>query len=313
MYPTAGGDDRITTARLPKREAPVGMLRKWRSGSVARGAAGENRTLSFLVCRMRGFERLVESYAADPDGLCRIVRRGTTVLADVVRAHGGTVDRAFAGGFSAFFNAPREASDHVIKACECALAMLAAMAEVNRKIANGADPLRIGIGLNSGSAVFGDFGTEDRPHFAAIGLPVQRADALEQLSASYGTAILTGPGIEKDAERRFAFLHVDHQSDGEGAPLPISALLAPPLSRSHPKFLALKSFHAHIFDAFRARNWTQARNLVGQCRALSEANPVLYDFYRDRIAHYEANPPAPDWNGNFLPAMGLSDAPANCR
>ena len=81
------------------------------------------------------------------------------------------------------------------------------------------------------------------------------------------------------------------------------ALLAPPLSCAHPKFLALKSFHAHMFEAFHARNWSQARNLIAQCRALSGANPVLYDFYLHRIAHYEANPPAADWNGILMPVQ----------
>ena len=302
MYPTAGAEDRTKKTRFSKGRASVSILRKWTRNSGLRNAAGQIRTLSFLVCRIRGFEGLVASYAADPEGLCRFVRRGTAPLADAVRAHGGTMDRVFAGGFSAFFDAPRETGDHTLKACECAAAMLAAVEELNRRQA-GAEPLRIGIGLNTGPAILGNFGTEDRPHYAAVGRPAENADTLERLSATDGATLLVGHTTPRQTARSFAFLQVDHFSDGEGDALPVSALLAPPLSCAHPKFLALKSFHAHMFEAFHARNWSQARNLIAQCRALSGANPVLYDFYLRRIAHYEANPPAADWNGILMPVQ----------
>ena len=37
-----------------------------------------------------------------------------------------------------------------------------------------------------------------------------------------------------------------------------------------------------------------------EAQTLSGANPVLYDLYLKRIAHFSAHPPAPDWNGVFL-------------
>jgi adenylate cyclase len=279
MHPATGADNPAKKPRLSQREAAVAILRRWKRGPEPRSAIGETRNLSFLVCRIRGFDALVASYAADPEGLCYLVRRATTVLADAVRAHGGIIDREF----------------------ECALVMVAAADELNRKAA-GAPPLNIGIGLDTGLAILGDFGTQDQPHYAAVGPAAERADASERLSGPYGAAILAGPGIERQAERSFAFLQVDLRADGEGAVSPVCALLGPPLSHGNPKFVALKSFHAHIFEALKARNWKQAQNLVAQCRALSQANPVLYDFYLQRIAEFQLNPPPENWNGTLLPA-----------
>jgi adenylate cyclase len=296
MNRTAGVEHRTNKKRSSTREAPLAILRKWTRNSALRNIAGESCTLSFLVCRIRGFEQLAVSYEADPDGLCRFVRRGATLMADAVHAHGGTIDRVFAGGFSAYFNATPETDAHAPKACACALAMVLAAEEVNAKSA-GSDPLRIGIGLNTGSAIIGDFGTEDEPYYAAVGSAAERADALERLSSLYGTIILAGPAMEKKAGRSFPFLQVDLQTDNAGEPSPVWTLLAPPFSRSHPKFLALKSFHARLFDALRARDWQQARAVVAQCHALSGANPVLCDFYLQRIAHFEAHPPEDAWNG----------------
>jgi adenylate cyclase len=220
-------------------------------------------------------------------------------MADSVHAHGGTIDRVFAGGFSAYFDEPKV---HAHRACECALSMSAASERLSQKLPEG-DPLRVSIGLDTGPAIVGDFGTEDRPYYSAVGRAAQRAGTLERLSMTYGAVVLAGPAVERDAEQSFPFLHVDHHVEAGGETSPVWAMLPPPLSRSNPQFLALKSFHARIFEALRAQNWDESRNLVAQCRALSAANPVLYDFYLQRISHYQANPPRADWGGVLIPAI----------
>ena len=85
-------------------------------------------------------------------------------------------------------------------------------------------------------------------------------------------------------------------------PATIYALLGTPVSRANPKFLALKAFHERIFQAYRAGEWDKARGLIEQCRGLSGANPVLYDFYLKRIAHLESHPSSADWGGRLEPA-----------
>jgi adenylate cyclase len=257
--------------------------------------------VSFLACRLRGLEAFVESHATNPEELCRLVRRYSTILTNTVLDHGGIMDQMIAGGFSAFFDTPSEESHHAVVACACAIAMLAEADALHRS--GTGEALGIAIGLSTGAVVLGDVGTEDHPHDAAMGRPVEMAATLERLCAVYGARILTSPTTWKAADRSFPFLHMDYLADGKDKALPIYVLLPPPLSRSHPKFLALKSFHAHIFEAFQTRNWDRARNLVAQCRALSEANSVLYDFYAERITHYEANPPRPDWTGALMPAQ----------
>jgi adenylate cyclase len=302
MYPTTGHENPAKKNRFAQRDAAGAILRRWRRGSEPPSTVGETRELSFLTCRIRDFDRLVAAHAADPEGLCYLVRRAATILADTVRAHGGIVDREFAGGLSAFFGGLRESGEHAVKTCACALAMVAAAEKWNSN-AGGAAPLAINIGIETGPAILGDFGTQETPHLAAVGLPAERADSLARLCGPCGMTILTGPGIAKQAERSFAFLQVDRRADADGATSAMCALLGPPLSHGNPKFVALKSFHTHIFDALVARNWKQARNLVIQCRALSQANPVLYDLYLQRIAEFQANPPPEPWNGTLLPAQ----------
>ena len=304
MYFTAGARVRAEKLRLLKRQVSPAVLRELRRHPQLMDLTAQTRTMTFLVCRIRGFDTIAESFAGNPQGLSQLVRRAITPLVRAVHAHGGTVNRMVEGGLSAFFNAPLDDPNHAVHGCECALAMLETLDDVNRALASvPSEPIGIGIGINTGRGIVGDFGTAGQPDYAAMGPAAGWADTLERLSSDYGAAILAGNAVRAQAERSFAFLEVDLVPAGQNKPLPLFALLGKPLSRASPKFLALKSFHEHMFEAYRAQHWNEARALLVQARALSGANAALYDLYLQRIAHYEAHPPAANWNGIFTPAQ----------
>jgi adenylate cyclase len=304
-----GGRVRAEKKRLLQRQVSPAAMRKIQRSPELLDLSAQTRTLSFLVCRIRGFSDVAESFAGDPEGLSSLVRRAMTPMVQAVYDRGGTLNRMLPGGLSAFFNAPLEDPDHALHACECALAMLQALEKVNRALEQGRHPdgtpfdsIAVGIGLNTGAGIVGDFGTEEQPDYAAVGRSAEFADEIERLSGNYGTAIIAGAATQTQAERSFAFLEVDVLPKEKGEPLPLFALLGTPLSRANPKFLALKAYHEHIFQAYRAQEWAKARTLIAQCRSLSGANPVLYDLYLQRIEHYETDPPPANWDGIFTPA-----------
>ena len=270
----------------------------------------ETRTISFLVCRIRGFAELAESFAEDPVGLAQLTRHAMTPIARAVLDRHGTVDRVMPGKLTAFFNAPLDDPQHAIHACGAALAMIEAVEKVNRTLeltlrANGAPiaSIDIGVGINTGEAVVGNFGTDGEPVYTATGRAIRVAGAIEHLSTAYGSAILVGGATRTLVERNFAFLEVDHVALDPREALPLFALLGTPLARANPRFMTLKAFHDRIFESYRAREWDKARALIEQARALSGANPVLYDLYLQRIAHFEAHPSGGNWTGGFAPAM----------
>jgi len=305
----SGGRVRAEKKRLLQRQVSPAAMRKLQQTPELLDLPGQTRTLTFLVCRIRGFSDIAESFVSDPKGLSGVVRRAMTPMVQAVHDRGGTINRMQPGELSAFFNAPLDDPDHAVHGCECALAMLQAAEKVNRVLEQGRHPdgtpfdsIAVGVGLNTGPGIVGDFGTDEQPDYAAVGKTAALAGQLEELSGNYGSAILAGAATQAQAERSFAFLEVDLLPRGLGDPVPLFALLGTPLSRANPKFMALKSFHEHIFQAYRAQEWAKARNLIAQCRSLSGANPVLYDLYLQRIAHYESHPPAANWNGIFTAA-----------
>jgi adenylate cyclase len=249
--------------------------------------------MAFIECRIRGFDALADSFGHDPTTLAKWVRRVMTTLVEPVHAVEGAIAVLFPGGFSACFSSP----DHTRHAFNAALGMIAAADRLNQ---TSEPPVAIGIGIATGVGILGDFGTEDRPLVAAIGHGANVAAALAKSSAAYGVAMLAAPAPQEAAEPLFAMLQVDNLPSPEGQAAPLYTLLPPPLTRGHPKFLALKAFHAHILEACRAREWQLAKEKIAQARALSGANAVLYDLYLERIAHYELYPPGEDWPGALV-------------
>ena len=305
-FPLGFSTDRAQRRRsLERRLSPAAMKRVSRKPELM-SLKAKKRVMTFLVCRIRRFAEIADAFAEDPEGLTRLTRRAMTPLVQTVLDRGGALDRLMPGGLSAFFNAPLDDPQHAIHACQCALAMIQAVEKVSRTLENilrpdgtPLGPIGIGIGINTGEAVIGDFGSDGRTAYSVAGHAAAFSRKLEKLSAHYGTAILVGGATQNAAEKYFTFLEVDMLSQPKEDPIALFALLGSPVSRANPKFLALKTFHERIFNAYRAREWDIARTLIGQARALSNANPAIYDLYIKRIAYYEKHPPGPNWNGVF--------------
>ena len=92
------------------------------------------RVMSFLACRIRGFDAIMELLDRDPAGLTKLSRCTLTPLIQAVLDRQGTIDRMSPDGFTAFFNAPLDDSQHASHACECALAIMLALEKANRRL-----------------------------------------------------------------------------------------------------------------------------------------------------------------------------------
>jgi adenylate cyclase len=272
---------------------------------------GENRNVTYLVCGVRGFTTFASSFRDDPVAFTRLLQRVFGPLMDEVLAHRGTIDRITGEGFSAFWNAPLDDPEHAIHACEAATAMMEAIALVNeiitheRRIDGAAlAPVEIGVGISTGPAVTGGFRTHGRTTYSAVGECATTAARVQQLSGSYGPAVIVSEETRKSAERGFAFLEVDYVAvAADTTPTKLYAMLGNPVMRASPKFRALTTFHDHIFQSLHTQQWEKARELIEECRRLSGASQKLYDLHLARIAWFEEHPPGPDWDGAFRPIL----------
>jgi len=271
---------------------------------------GETRTITYLVCGVRGLAGVAASYKDDAAGFTALMQKALSPLIDQALAHGGTIDRLTADGFAAFWNAPLDDADHALHACEAANGMAIMSARVTEELAqqrrDGELPaqVEIGVGVATGPVIAGGYGGYGRMVYSVNGDAVNLAQRLQALSHQYGPALIVADETRRLAERGFAFLEVDTIAAGASdPPVTLSAIMGNPVARASPKFRALTVFHDHIFQAIRKQHWQMARDLIAQCRRLSGASQKMYDLHLARIAYYEKHPPGENWDGAFRPIL----------
>jgi adenylate cyclase len=140
--------------------------------------SGERREVTVLFCDVRGFTSISERLA--PEEVVSLLNAFYTLMIDTTFKHDGTLDKFLGDGVMSVFGAPIYHPDHTLRALRTALAMQAGIRELSvRRVAEGKPPLRIGIGVNAGSAVAGSVGTEERMEYTVIGDSVNLASRLE--------------------------------------------------------------------------------------------------------------------------------------
>jgi len=160
---------------------------------------GERREVTVLFCDVRGFTSLSERLA--PEEVVTLLNAFYTLMIDTTFKHDGTLDKFLGDGVMAIFGAPIFHPDHCLRALRTALAMQAGIRELSaRRVAEGKTPLRVGIGVNAGSAVAGSVGTEARMEYTVIGDSVNVAARLESY-AKPGQILITEHthGLVRDA------------------------------------------------------------------------------------------------------------------
>jgi adenylate cyclase len=98
----------------------------------------------------------------------------------------------------AFWGAPRQDKNHAENACRAALDLVKTVEAAGIKDSQGI-PLQLRIGVNSGEALVGNIGSEQRLNYTAIGDVVNVASRLEGANKVYGTLILIGPETRREA------------------------------------------------------------------------------------------------------------------
>ena len=148
---------------------------------------GRKREVTVLMSDLRGYTRFAEH--GDPAGVMEVLNDYLGRMADIVIAHGGTVNEFIGDAVFAVFGAPIEHPDHAERAAATALAMLRAMDELNEaNVARGRPRFEMGVGINTGEAVVGNIGSEQRTKYSVVGAAVNLAARVE--SCTVGGQVL---------------------------------------------------------------------------------------------------------------------------
>ena len=144
---------------------------------------GERRYCTFLFTDVRGFTAMSEKL--EPEQVTEIMNKALTIQADAVKKYGGMVDKYIGDAMMAIFNAPIDLPNHETLAVLCA-------EEIQQNIKDADLDVEIGVGINTGNALLGNCGSEDRFDYTAIGDAVNLAARLESSTKNVGEDIVIG-------------------------------------------------------------------------------------------------------------------------
>ena len=188
-----------------ERFVPRAFLAKIGRPNIRSVALGDNKRqdMTILFADIRNFTALSERMS--PDENFAFINAYLAEMGPVIARHGGFIDKYIGDGIMALF----EKADDGVRA---GLAMLETLERFNAaRRAAGAEPVAVGIGLNSGSLMMGTIGEQHRMDGTVISDAVNLAARLESLTKDYRVPLLVSQfTVDRlDDPRAYALRPVD--------------------------------------------------------------------------------------------------------
>src|SRR6476660_3773936 len=138
---------------------------------------GVNQEVTVMFADIRGFTTMSE--AMEPARVVEILNEYFTRVTDVIFDNGGTLDKYIGDAVMAVFGAPISKGNDAANAVNSAIQIQRLLIELNRDAAARQWPeLRVGIGINTGSAIAGNIGSPRRLDYTVVGDAVNTAQRL---------------------------------------------------------------------------------------------------------------------------------------
>ena len=167
---------------------------------------GERKDMTFMFMDIIGFTPVSEHYKNknDPEGLVNLINRYLDRMTKIIIENGGTIDKYMGDCIMAFWNAPLDEENHAEKAIQAGMAISLAAEEFKKELENeGLPSIDIGIGINTGTCIVGNMGSETRFDYSVIGDAVNLASRLEGQTRNYdGVRMLLSQATVKECKGR---------------------------------------------------------------------------------------------------------------
>lgn len=168
-----------------------------------------SQRVSVLFTDIRGFTEMTEKMT--PQEITDILNKYYFLPLDrIVFDYNGTLDKHIGDGVMAIFGAPVSYADDALRAVSCAVRMREKMAEINRGLSERNLKIPVGIGIGTGEAMAGMFGSPIKKEYTVLGAPVNLASRLERIATEDQIVICRETYLQvRDA---FKIKLVDHVS-----------------------------------------------------------------------------------------------------
>ena len=178
----ANARNQFITETVLKRYVSPSLINDILDGNISMDKPAELNDVTVMFCDIAGFTRASEKLG--PVAISNMMNEFFTVMSDIIFEYGGTIDKFIGDSIMVMFGAPQEMTreQQAICAADCARAMQAAMDGLSHIWAmEGAEGLKLRVGIHQGEAVVGNFGSYRRMDYTCIGSTVNLAARIESV------------------------------------------------------------------------------------------------------------------------------------
>ena len=280
------------------------MVQKLQKNPELLKLGGDTRYMTFLFCDIRGFTPISEQYKTNPQGLTELVNRFLTPMTNIIMENDGTIDKYMGDCIMAFWNAPLDVPEQEGKAVKSAVKMLEHLKVLNKELeSDGMLPINIGIGINSGSVVVGNMGSDQRFDYSVLGDAVNLAARLEGQSKGYGVKTIIGEDTAKEIDDMFAVLELDKiavKGKTEGVKI-FTVLGEHTWLNKNSNYVWETQQHDKMLQLYRQKNFDAAakltEDLMGSFIGIMDG---YYMTWIERCEEMKSKELPDDWDGTYV-------------
>lgn len=262
---------------------------------------GQRRVMTIMFSDMSGFTSMSEGMT--PRGLVKVMNHYFTVMSAPIRNNRGVIDKYIGDAIMSYWGPPFvEEDEQALLAGLSAIDMADKVPALQKQLPDllgiRAMPVQcdLRIGIATGEVLTGSIGSELMMSFTVMGDAVNLASRLEAVNKLYGTRILISQATAEAIGARLEFREIDRLAVvGQSVPQPVFEVMGRAGALAEPQE-SLRAHYAEGLAAYRGCRFDDARMAFNaaleRCPGDGPSRTMLA-----RIARFETNPPAADWDG----------------
>ncbi|NOQ32391.1 MAG: CHASE2 domain-containing protein [Helicobacteraceae bacterium] len=253
--------------------------------------AAMDKEITVFFSDVRGFTNISEAMP-NAHALIKFLNKYMDPMTEIIIDKQGTIDKYIGDAIMAYWNAPGNVEDHATKALDATIEQIDYLDILNVELAKEGLPfIDIGIGLNTGSAVVGEMGSQRRSDYTVIGDTINLGARLEALCKSYGARIIISSYTKDLLTKEYNIRNLDLvRVKGKQEPVEIFEVYNHNLNS---EALRDELFNFNIaVDLYRKSNFVEALAIFKKMNAdENKHNLKIYDTYIERCEAYIEHPP----------------------
>jgi adenylate cyclase len=254
---------------------------------------GEKRDLSIFFSDLQGFTSISE--VLTPEELTLLLNDYLTAMTDIIQEEGGTIDKYEGDAIIAFWNAPLSQDDHAVRAVRAALRCQAKLDEMRPILrARVKKDLYKRIGINSGPAVVGNFGSHTKFNYTMLGDAVNLASRLEGVNKQFKTYTMISAMVKERLGGAFPLRELSRIAV-VGRKEPVTVFEPMTQETYNRRRSTLDVFDKGLRDYY-AGNFEGARLIF---ESIAAQDPPA-SCYAEKCRKLAAEPPQDGWSGVWV-------------